>query len=115
MEQEFMKKRNIKYVTNSVVNLMHSGRDKGCLEMLASTAKSETTRNFFTRMRNLHGVWITLEIKGEVGKPRLPGLKTGYIKYKPGIQRLKSYNDLDPIYSIWQNMQNGSKREGKNR
>ena len=47
MEQEFMKKRNIKYVINSVVNLMHSGRDKGCLEMLASRAKSDATRRFF--------------------------------------------------------------------
>ena len=79
-------------MTNSVVNLMHCGRDKGCLEMLASKAKLDATRRFFTRMRTLHGVWITLEIKGEVGKPRVPGFKKGYIKYMPGVQRLKSYN-----------------------
>ena len=90
-----MKKQNIKYERKSMVNLMHCGRDKGCLEILASKATSDATRGFFTRMRRLHGVWITLEIKGEVGKPRLPGFKKGYIKHQPGVKRLKSSNKYD--------------------
>ena len=72
-----MKKQNIKYEKFSTVNMMHCGRDKGCLELLASKAKSDATRRFFTRMRQLHGVRMILEIKGEVGKPRLPGFQKG--------------------------------------
>ena len=81
-----MVKHNLRYDKISTENIMHSGRGKGCLEMLASKAKSDTTRRFFTRIRRLNGVWLTLEIKGGVGKPRIPGFRKGYIKYNDGVK-----------------------------
>ena len=49
LEEEFMKNKGLRYNRESMTNMQHSGRDKGCFEKLASGEKSDLTRRVMTK------------------------------------------------------------------
>ena len=82
-EKEYMKYNGLEYSHNSMTT--HNGRDKGCLCIIVTKAKTEIVRDIQVLCEKMQGVYISLEMKrneNEKRRRRKPGcFYKDFIKY----------------------------------
>lgn len=60
LEDKFMKQYNFQYADNHETS--HSGRNKGCFEILAAAEKTELVKRIQRTGKKAHGKYLTIEL-----------------------------------------------------